>query len=152
MTESKGRSLVSGAEPQESLPAEKSIHLGRTEMLDLSTLTPTEVSELKRQYAAGMINVKKKAEELKVDVGALDAALSSFTDQASKAAMSGISATIQHSQTSALGRTEVIIGNTDKAASGKLSSSALGSQDKTIWIIAIVAVAAIVVAFLMTGR
>lgn len=152
MNDGKGRSLVSSSEGRETLPAEKSINLGKSEILDLSTLSEAEVSELKRQYATGMINVKKKAEELKVDVGALDALLGTFTDQASKAALSGISATIQHSQTTTAGRTEVIIGNTDKAASGKLSSSALGGQDKTIWIVAIIAIAVIAVGFLISAR
>lgn len=138
--------------PEGKLPAERSIRLDQQSVLDLSGLSDSEVAELKKQYNSGMIDIHKKAAELKVDVGALDAALGSFTDQTAKATQAGAHATITHSQTSALGRTEVVIGNTDRAAAGKLSASAAGLQDKTLWIVGIVAIAAIIVAMILVGH
>lgn len=56
--------------------------------------------------------------------------------------------TLTHTQTTSLGRTEIVIGNTVRAASGKLSASATGVADRTPWIIAIVAVCAVVIALI----
>jgi hypothetical protein len=86
-----------------------------------------------------------------VEIGALDAALGSFTDQTQRATNAGASATITHTQTSSLGRTEVVIGNTEKAASGKVSRSAAGEDNKTIMIVAIAAVTAVIVAVVAFG-
>jgi hypothetical protein len=127
------------------------ITLNNENQLDLTGLDTTEIAELKRQYASGMIDVKKRAEELKVDVGALDAALGSFNDQTARSTRDGSSTTITHTQSTSFGRTEVVMGNTDKAAAGKVSRSAAGEDNKTLWIIGIVAVAAIVVAAIAFG-
>lgn len=124
----------------------KIINLQNNLVLDLQGLSDEEINELRQQHASGTLEIHKKASELKVDVGALDAVLSSFNDQTSKANQSGVSATITHTQTTALGRTEVVIGNTEKAAKGKLSRSATGEDDKTMWIVIIVAIAAVLIA------
>lgn len=135
-----------------NLPADTSIALTQKEVLDLTGLSREQISELKYQHAAGMIDIKKKAEELSVDVGALDAALGSFVDQTAKATQAGASATITHTQTTSLGRTEVVIGNTVRALKGKLSRSAIGGEDRTLWIVGIIAVVAVVVALIVGTR
>jgi len=136
-------------ESEISLPPEKSIKLTQNELLDLTGLSEDEVAELKRQHAAGMIDVNKKAKELKIDVMALDAALSSFTDQTAKATQAGASVTITHTQSTSIGRTEVVVGNTEKAAQGKISSSAAGLEDRTLWIAGIIAVVVIIIALIV---
>jgi hypothetical protein len=45
--------------------------------------------------------------------------------------------TATHTQNTAIGRTEVVIGNTDRAASGKLSASAAGVPDRLLWMVGI---------------
>ena len=127
------------------------IHLTESTILDLTSLTEAQKMQLKEDHAKGMIDMKKKAAELKIDVGALDAALNSIVTQTSKAGEAGAHATISHTQTTKLGRTEVVIGNTDKAAKGKLSRSATGEENKTLMIIAIIAVVAIILAIIIFG-
>ena len=143
------KNQVQTYDQQNKSPVEKTLKLNETQVLDLSSLSDGQISELKSQHARGMVELKNKAEDLKIQVGALDATLSSFNDQTSKATQSGSSATISFTQTTTLGRTEVIIGNTDKAATGKLSRSATGEKDKTIWIIGIIAAAAVLVALFL---
>lgn len=137
------------ADSQENLPATESINLTNKHVLDLTGLSVGQISELKQQHAAGMIDIQRKATELKVDVGALDAALASFTDQTARATQAGASATITHTQTTSIGRTEVVIGNTEKAAAGKISRSGRGEVDRALWIVGIVAVAAIIIALVV---
>jgi hypothetical protein len=128
------------------LTADKSISFTNHQVLDLSGLSEGQISELKQEYATGVIDLQKKATELKIEVGALDAALSAFNDQTSRATQSGASATITHTQTTSIGRTEVVMGNTEKAAKGKISRSAGGEEDRTLWIIGVIAIAAVLVA------
>jgi hypothetical protein len=42
-----------------------------------------------------------------------------------------------------------VIGNTDRAASGKLSASAAGLPDRLLWIVGIAAVAVVIVALII---
>ncbi len=131
------------------VPSANVINLGSgNTMIDMSGLQPEQVAELKRQYTSGMIDLAKKAQELKIDNASLAMLLDSFNTEASKATQANVSMTATHTQTTAIGRTEVVIGNTDRAASGKLSASAAGVPDRLLWIVGIVALAAIVVALI----
>ena len=100
--------------------------------LDLSGLSEDQVNALRLQYAEGMIEVRKKASELQVDVEALDFTLRSLTTQTESASRSGVSITATHAQETTLGRTEVILGNTDRAAKGKLTRLQSGSDDQQL--------------------
>jgi hypothetical protein len=150
MSESTGRELQS-IEPGAAVPAERSINLSSNDVLDLSGLSEAQVAEIKRQHANGMVSVQVKAAELKLDVTALDAALSSFTEQTAKATQAGAHATIQHSQSSSIGKTEVVIGNTDRAAAGKIGSG-LGAQTRTLIAVGIIGLAVMVLASLFRGH
>ena len=94
---------------------------GEDQAVDVTGLQPTELSALQRQHAQGMIEVQRKAHELKLDVHALDQTLQALTEQTSKAVDTGVSVTATHSQTTALGHTEIVVGNTERAARGKLA-------------------------------
>lgn len=134
----------------DAITADKSISFTNQQVIDLTGLDDSQISELKQEYASGMIDIQKKAAELRVDVSALDASLSSFNEQTSRASQAGASATITHTQTTSIGRTEVVIGNTEKAATGKISRSASGGADRTLLIVGIIAVAAVVVAIIIS--
>lgn len=133
-----------------SLPPAKSITFGATNVIDLTGIPEDQINELKRQHAMGLIDLKKKADDLKIDVGALSMSLGVFNDEAAKATQSNVSMTLTHTQTSSLGRTEVVIGNTPRAAAGKLSASATGATDKTLWVVGMLAVVAVIVALIIT--
>ena len=132
-----------------SVPGADVINLGSNSLIDLTGIPPDQVAELKRQFASGMIDLKKKAEELKIDNASLAMLLDSFNTEAAKATQANVSMTATHAQTTAIGRTEVVIGNTDRAAAGKLSPSAAGVPDRLLWIVGIAAVAAIIVALII---
>jgi hypothetical protein len=127
--------------------SKNSLTLGSTTALDLTGLTVEQVQELRVKYAAGMIDVQKKAAELNIDVVALEKTLSTMADQTRQISQQGDSITISHSQDSSLGRTEVMMGNTDKAASGKLSRTATGEPDRTIIYIVAAIIVVLILAF-----
>jgi hypothetical protein len=125
-------------------PPAKSINLGPTNMLDLTDLPDDQVAELKRQFSTGMIDVKIKAEQLKNEIGGLSMGLGMFNDEAAKATQANVSFTATHSQKTTFGETNVVIGNTEQAARGKVPAS-----DKTLWIIGIIAICAVIIAALV---
>jgi hypothetical protein len=128
----------------------KSINLGLNNLIDLDGLPDDQAAELQRQHAAGMVELNRKANEAKIDVGALGGTLGTINDEASKATQSNVSITVTHRQKTTLGETEVVIGNTERAAAGKLSMSASGLTDRLPLLIGIVAAALIIIALIVT--
>ena len=94
--------------------------------IEISGLSQEQVNTLKYQHAQGMIDLRRRANELRVDVDALDRALKAVSQQAQQANDAGISVTATHSQSSQFGHTEVVLGNTRRAADGKM-----GQRDST---------------------
>ena len=125
--------------------------LSEGHVLQTAGLTEEQIQELTVKYNQGMIDVAKKALELRLDVQVLDATLSTMADQTSSVTQAGDSVTMTHSHTSSLGRTEVIMGNTERAAKGRLTKSQSGEEDPTLKYLIIGAVVAIIIAFLVFG-
>lgn len=137
----------SAVPPASALPT--AIPISPTAMLDLSHLSEQERKALLMDYTRGMLDVGRKASELNVDVTTLRNTLDTFSQTARRAQDEGTSVTITHTQTTAIGRTEISMGNTDAAKTGKFTRSQTGERDWTpIYIIAgIVAVVVIALAF-----
>lgn len=132
----------------------KTLQLSQTEFIDLSGLSDEQINALKLKHADGMMELNKQALGSKIDINTLNAALTSFNQQTEEATKGGHSATIQysHKDPTGMSRTEVIIGNTEHAATGKLTRSATGETDKTLLIIIVVCVALVVIAMIAMGK
>lgn len=119
---------------RENLPAKApptSVQLGPSSSLDLSWLPEDKRAELLADHAKGMLDLNKRAQELHVDVGALKATLATMNETTQQVSDDDNAITISHTQTTSVGRTEIMMGNTDKARSGKLSRSQTGERDWT---------------------
>jgi hypothetical protein len=99
--------------------------------MDISWLGESERKALLVEYARGMLDVSRKAQELHVDAAALKKTLDDLSTTTKDVAQSGNAVTVSHTQTTSIGRTEVIMGNTQQAQSGKLSKSQTGEKDWT---------------------
>lgn len=119
-----------------NVPSE--IPLGPISSTDLlSCLPENEQKILLTQHIEGILNISLKAQELNVDSGCLKKTLDDLAKTTKEVTEGGSSATITHTQTTKVGRTEVIMGNTVEARSGKLTKSQAGIKDWTpIYIIA----------------
>jgi len=129
---------------QPNIAPDSMIELGGNNRLDLTGLTSEQLQELKAKHAESMIEVNKKAQELLVDVSALDKSLSTMAQHTCEVANEGQDVTITHTQDNSVGRTEVIMGTSEAAKRGKLTRSQIGNSDNTYlpWgIIALVVVA-----------
>lgn len=112
----------------------------------LSMLPEEQRNALIEEHTRGMLDINRKATEMHVDVAALNAALGTVSSTTLQAAKDGNSVTASHTQTTSIGRTEVIMGNTDAARVGKLTKSQTGEFNWTpiyviIGIIALVIIA-----------
>lgn len=129
---------ASDAEPDDSsdekalVPSESQevlLPLGKTAQLDLSALPEAERTALQVEYARGQIDINKRAQELGVDVLALDSTLKALAETTQEVSANDDAVTISHTQETSVGRTEVIMGNTNQAQSGKLTKSQTGERD-----------------------
>ena len=146
MTDDRRGQMVPSQHPKTNV-----ITVGGAPSVDLSFLPQHEQDALMRDYARGMIDIAKKAHELNVDVNVLRDTLGNLADTTRTVAESGNAITVAHTQTTKIGRTEIKMGNTEEAKSGKLSRTQTGERDWTpIYILAGIA-AVVLIAFLFAG-
>jgi hypothetical protein len=118
--------------------------------MDLSWLPEAERKALLTEYTRGILDVSRKAQELHVDVNVLKNTLNTLASTTKEVAESGNSVTVTHTQTTAIGRTEIIMGNTDNAKTGKLSRSQTGERDLRLWYVIGGLIALVVIVALMS--
>ena len=123
-----------------------SVPLGPKTTMDLSWLPEEERKNLLTEYTRGMLDIGRRAQELHVEAGALQATLHTMAETTKDVAGKGNAVTISHTQTSAIGRTEIIMGNTDQARSGKLTKSQTGERDWTPYYVIGVLIALVLIA------
>lgn len=132
-----------------SVPTKIDLTLGTS--MDISWLPESERKVLLTDYTKGILDISRKAQELHVDSAALKKTLDDLSVTTKEVSESGNAVTISHTQTTSVGRTEVIMGNTQQAQSGKLSKSQTGEKDGTPYYIFGGALALIIIVALMNG-
>ena len=142
MSSSKENLPVSTNKPEHSLTV-------GNQQIDLSHLPEADRIQLQKKMIEGQIDLQRKMIELGLENQAMDKRIGDITDKVATAAKDGTSATITGAYKDSLGHTEVIVGNTETAAKGKLTRSQTGEKDMTVWYIAIAAVVIVIVALVM---
>jgi len=125
------------------------IPLGNSSELSLRGLTEEQQQQIKLQHAERMIYLNTKAQELGIEAHALDAHLRNMGAAAAEATKNDVAVTMTRTSTDTLGRTEIIMGNTETAAKGKLTRSQEGQKDLTLVYVVIGAIAVVIIAILM---
>ena len=111
------------------------VNLTESKSVDLSHLDEESKKEIHQLIAKQKVELAKKGMEQSIDVDSLRARLNTFGNQVYDVIEKGGSITITNAKDDSIGRTEVIMGNTDEAAKGKLSRSAKGLPDNSKWLI-----------------
>lgn len=138
--------------PSEPPRPPATVPLGPTPALDLSGLSDEQRVALISDYAKGRIQIAHRAEELGVEVRALEETLKTLADTTQDISETGNAVTITHTQTTSVGRTEIIMGNTDQAAKGRLSRSQTGDRDWTPMYVGGALITALLIAIAVAGR
>ena len=128
------------------------INLTENKSVDLSHLDEESKKEINKLIAKQKVALTKKGVEKSIDVDSLRARLNTFGNQVYEVIEKGGSITITNAKDDSIGRTEVIMGNTDEAAKGKLSRSAKGLPDNARWIIIGGVVVAIIAILALSGN
>lgn len=146
MTKNEENSKLTTKTDQDT-PKDKSLVLGgeKGAEIDLSGLTDAQIQALKMENAKRSIEITEKGQNLALSAQALDVKLQSMTDKGSQASEAGLSVNITNVKDDEMGRTEIIIGNTEASAKGQLSRSQKGLNDNTgMWLAFILLALAII--------
>ena len=125
------------------------IPLGNASQISLGGLTEAQKQQIRMQYAEKMVSLNMKAQELGIEAQALDAHLRNMGAAAVDATRNDIAVTMTRTTNDSLGRTEIIMGNTETAAKGKLSRSQEGQRDLTLVYVVVAAIVVILVAVII---
>ena len=128
------------------------VNLTENKSVDLSHLDDESKKEIHQLIAKQKVELAKKGMEQSIDVDSLRARLNTFGNQVYDVIEKGGSITITNAKDDSIGRTEVIMGNTDEAAKGKLSRSAKGLPDNSKWLIIGGVVVAIIAILALSGN
>jgi hypothetical protein len=120
------------------------IDLAAVNQLDLTNLSKDAQALITQKAFEAKIDINRKAQEAQLDIQGTKLNLDNFNEAVRASSRDGTSITVTHTQTTSVGRTEVIMGNTQKAAAGKISRSGAGLEDHTMKIIIAVVVAAVI--------
>ena len=127
------------------------IDLSNNDMLDISGLSEENQQMIQLKAQEAKLELKKKAGEALLDIQGTKANLDTFNQTVQDGTEAGTHVTLTHTQTTSTGRTEVVMGNTDKAASGKVSRSGAGLKDNQLTFVIIGAVVIVIVAIAFSG-
>jgi len=112
--------------PSSGAPTSIAIATGQT--VDLSFMSEAQRTALLAEYARGTLDIARKANELHVDVVTLRNTLGTLVETTRQVSQDGNSVTVTHTQTTAVGRTEIIMGNTETAGKGRMTRSQTGGE------------------------
>jgi hypothetical protein len=126
-----------------------SLKASQLSSLDLEGLPEETKIELRKKYAEGLLALQETAIESGIDTQAIDKRMGDIANNVVQATADQTAATVTGSYTDKLGRTEVIMGNTETAQKGKLTSSQKGQSDKTLLYVAIIVGAIILLAAIL---
>lgn len=127
------------------------IDLSTTNFLDVSGLDDQAKQQLQIKANEALIDLNKKAKEANIDIQGTKVNLDNLNDTVKDSTREGTSITVTHTQTTSVGRTEVVMGNTERAASGKISRSGAGLEDNTTKLLIGGGVIAIIVALIIAN-
>jgi hypothetical protein len=130
---------------------DKKLDLNRMHELDLSKLDDSQKNHILTKLTESQVDLAKTAQQAQIDIGATKTTLNDMTDSVRKATTDGTSATITHAQTTSIGRTEIVMGNTERAAKGKISRSGTGLDNNLMKIVIIAGVFAVITALIISN-
>jgi hypothetical protein len=124
--------------------APTSIALPAGRVIDLSFINEPQRNALIAEHMRGTLNIALKAQQLNVDVETLRSTLDTLAKTTQQVSQDGNSVTVTHTQTTTVGRTEIIMGNTDTAGKGRFTRTQVGEEKNWTPYYILAAIAAVV--------
>jgi len=136
---------ASASPPAQQGQVVRTLHLGRQGVLDLTNLPTHQADALEAKALEKEIERHDRREQLKEDIAVTAAQLATFSKAVADSTQQNAAVTITNTKDDSLGRTEMILGNSDAAQSGKLSRSQQGLSDNAKFWIVLASIAAVVI-------
>ena len=127
----------------------QTIDLSNKNLIDLSGLSIDSRHEIIRRTHENTLALDRKAGEATIDLQATKKNLDNFNEAVKAATSSGAHITLTHTQETSVGRTEVVTGNTDEAAKGKISRAGRGLPDNQMGMFIVIAIAVVALALIL---
>ena len=127
------------------------IELTDPNSLSLEGLLPETKHELHKRVQEKKLELLERRAKSRIDAEAIRDRMSDTASVVKEATIDETHATVTGSYNDDLGRTEVIMGNTDTAQKGKLTRSQRGEKDNTLMYVGI-AVGAIIILAIIFGN
>jgi len=120
-------------------------------VIDLGSLSEEQQNALVMEYMRGTLDINKKAAQMHVDVTAFRNMLDVMAIKTKElSGQENTSVTMSHTQETSVGKTEVIMGNTAQAATGRLTRTMAGERNLTpIYVIVGIIAALVLVALFL---
>ena len=128
------------------------IPVSNSSHLDLSALPEDTRNAMIERFAEGTIDNVKYGQKLNVENKSMSEKMDHISTTVSKVSQSGASVTITSTHEDSMGHTEVMVGNTDAAASGKLSKAQRGKPDATTMYAIMGAVVVVLISIIASMR
>ena len=125
--------------------------MSNNDLLDISDLSEENQQMIQLKAQEAKLELKKKAGEALLDIQGTKANLDTFNQTVQDGTEAGTHVTLTHTQTTSTGRTQVVMDNTDKAASGKISRSGARLKDNQMTFVVIGAVFLVIIALAFSG-
>jgi hypothetical protein len=91
--------------------------------IDLSDFSEEEATELRMMHAKGALSTIERAKNIAVDAHALDDKLTTMSERTAQLSEQGTAVTITNEHKDQLGKTEIVMGNTQAAQKGLTQAS-----------------------------
>ena len=127
------------------------INIGDSQSLDLSHLTDEQKNAVQVRINEAKIDLATKFHTAKLDIQVTKQTIDGHVESSHTATQQGTSYTATISQDTSIGRTEVVVGNTERAAKGKMSRSGAGQSDISLKAILIIGAVILFTAMIFGG-
>lgn len=154
MTKSKDKVLTEGATTSSVIAEVKGssvLDMGNMHSLDMANLNEEQRQALAVKLNEAKIDLATAAQKAQLDLQTTKNKMDLHTEMGRTASIDGTAYTGTDSYDSSIGRIEMVIGNTERAAKGKMSRSGAGQDDISMKAIIVVGIVIVVLALIFAN-
>ena len=128
-----------------------SLDMGDMQSLDISMLNEEQQQAMQIKLNEAKIDLAASAQKAKIDLEVTKSKMDLHSEMSKTASADGTAYTGTDSYDSSIGRIEMVVGNTERAAKGRMTRSGAGLEDISMKVIITIAIAVVILAMILGG-
>ncbi len=128
-----------------------SLDMGSMQSLDVSKLNQEQQQALQLKLNEAKIDLAASAKKAQIDLEVTKSKMDLHSEMSKNASEDGTAYTGTDSFDSSIGRIEMVVGNTERAAKGKMTRSGAGMEDISMKVIITVGIVIVILALILGG-